>query len=263
MDKGELIKDIARSAGEILRDGYKKTKTWRIKSGPGDVVTEIDERSEEYIIDRIKRVFPEDSILSEECGAIGEWEDNDVWVIDPLDGTRNYTMNIPFFCTSIAVARHGVPYIGVIYDPIHDEMFFAERGKGAYLNGERISVSAEQTIEDSIISVSWVKSKADRKKFVEYIEKLSKDTSYFRRFGSAALVLAYVACARIHGYLQAGLNPWDVAAGIVILEEAGGVITDFAGKSIDLRDKNIEVVTGNQALHATLLDIIAKVGSHN
>lgn len=222
-------------------------------------MTEVDEQSERYIIDRIRSEYPNDAILSEEIGAIGEAEN--VWVIDPLDGTRNYTMGIPFFCVTMAVTTEGRAFVGVTYDPIHDEMFLARKGERATLNGEPIHVSDESAIEDSIISVSWVKRKVDRRQFVEYIEDISRDTSYFRRFGSAALVMCYVASGRIHGYVQGGLNPWDVAAGTLIIGEAGGAITDFRGADIDLRNKDIEVATANPVLHSTLLNRVIRRSS--
>ncbi|MHB9038860.1 MAG: inositol monophosphatase family protein [Armatimonadota bacterium] len=254
MQLDEFMQDVAFGAGQIIKDKYHSVKKWRTKSDPGDIVTEVDEASEKYVIDRIRAEFPEDRILSEESGAIGEGDSGRVWVIDPLDGTRNYMMGIPFFCVSIGLAVDGRPGMGVIHDSIHGETFFAERGKGAYLNGEPISVCKDESMEDSLISVSWVRRKVDRRVFVEYIEQLSQDTSYFRRFGSAALVMAYVASGRIHAYVQGGLNPWDVAAGVIIIEEAGGVVTDFQGQPIDLRNPDIEILTANPALHSMLLE---------
>ncbi|MCE5199259.1 MAG: inositol monophosphatase family protein [Armatimonadota bacterium] len=254
MELQDFLQDIARGAGQIIKDKYHVTKIWRTKSSPGDIVTEVDEASEKYVMDRIHQEFPNDHILSEESGASGIGEPDRVWIIDPLDGTRNYMMGIPFFCVSIGIARNGVPEAGVIYDPIHDEMFYTERGKGAWLNGERISVCNEVTLDDSLISVSWVKRKVDRKRFIEYLDNLSKDTSYFRRFGSAALATAYVACGRLHAYLQGGLNPWDVAAGVLLIEEAGGVVTDFKGNPLDLRNPDIEILTSNPDLHEMLLN---------
>lgn len=253
------MQDVAREAGNILRERYTTFTVWRSKGDRGDIVTEVDEESERYVIDRIRRQYPNDRIISEESGEVAAGEGEMVWVIDPIDGTRNYMLGIPFFCVSIGLARGGVPWMGAIYDPMHDEMFFAERGKGALRNGERIRVSEEDSIEDSIISVSWVRRKVDRTKFLKYIDELSRDTSYFRRLGSAALVMAYIACGRMDGYLQAGLNPWDVAAGLVLIEEAGGVVTDFGGRPIDLRKKNIEIVTGNPKIHSILLkDVIGR-----
>lgn len=258
MNLNDFIQSMARDAGQIQKDAFRKANTWRTKSGRGDIVTEIDEACDKLIIGRIKQEFPNDPILSEEAGAIGVEEDRPVWIIDPLDGTRNYMMGIPFFCVSIGLVRGGIPEVGAIYDPIHDEMFFAHRGEGAFLNGEPISVSQDDTLEDSIVSIAWVRSKVDRHRFMRYIERLSKETSYFRRFGSAALVSCYVACGRINAYLQGGLNPWDMAAAVVILEEAGGCITNFDGRPIDLRHKNIDVVTANPKLQSLLMEEVTR-----
>ncbi|MCE5324749.1 inositol monophosphatase [bacterium] len=248
------MKDLALGAGEIIRDKFHAVKKWRTKADLGDIVTEVDIASEKFVIDRIREQYPNDRILSEESGVVGEGDSGRVWIIDPLDGTRNYMTGIPFFCVSIAVTADGKPEMGVIYDPIHDEMYFANHGGGAYLNGERIHVSAQESLEDSLVSVSWVRRKVDREMFVDYIEQISRDTSYFRRLGSAALVLAYIAAGRLHAYMQGGLNPWDVAAGILIVEEAGGVVSDFHGDPLDLCNPDIEILTANPTLHKLLLD---------
>jgi len=257
MGLDEFIQSAARDAGRIQKDAFGTSYAWREKSGRGDIVTEVDEACEKLIIDRIRREYPDDPILSEEAGAIGIEEDRPVWVIDPLDGTRNYALGIPCFCVSIAVVRQGVPEVGAIYDPIHDEMFAARRGGGAFLNGEPMRVSDWDTLEDAMISVAWVRSKVHSARYLRIIERLSKHTSYFRRIGSAALVAAYVACGRFHAYLQGGLHPWDIAAAAVLVEEAGGLITDFEGHPIDLRHPSIEMVTANPELHAMLLDEVA------
>ena len=258
MQLDDFIQDVARGAGEIIKSKYHITKTWRAKTSRGDIVTEVDEESERYILGRLCGEYPEYAVLSEESGASGEGET--AWVVDPLDGTRNYMMGIPFFCVSIGLSKNGRAEAGAIYDPIHDEMFYSRRGAGAFMNGVPIVVSKETSVEDCVISVSWVKHKVNRTRFIEYIEDLSKDTSYFRRFGSAALVMAYVACGRLHGYMQGGLHPWDVAAGVCLIEEAGGVVTDFEGNPIDLRCKDIEMVTANPALHSILINEV--IGKH-
>ncbi len=248
-----FIQDVAREAGQIQKDAYHKVKSWRTKSGRGDIVTEVDLACEKLIIQRIKDEYPSDAILSEEAGAIGQESDGPVWVIDPLDGTRNYMAGIPFFCVSIGLVRNGVAELGAIYDSIHDEMFFAHRGGGAFLNGEPISVADDGELEDVLVSIAWVKRKASRERFVRYIDRLAGQTSYFRRLGSAALVSCYVACGRIGAYLQAGLNPWDMAAGTVIIEEAGGCVTDFDGEPVDLRNPNIEIITAGPKLHSVIM----------
>lgn len=258
MELSEFVQDIAREAGRIVRDRFHTTKTFRQKTDRGDIVTEVDELSEAYIVDRIIKEYPEHCILCEESGLLGNQNGDHVWIIDPIDGTRNYMTGIPFFCVSIGIAKNGLAQLGVIYDPIHDEMFFAQRGKGAYLNSEPISVSSEKSLNDSIVSVSWVKNKVDGRKFVRYIEEISNETSYFRRLGSAALAMAYIACGRLDAYMQGGLNPWDVAAGVVLIEEAGGVLSDFTSKAIDLTKKHVEIVTANPNIHLILMDKIIR-----
>ncbi|OFX17335.1 MAG: hypothetical protein A2Z18_10110 [Armatimonadetes bacterium RBG_16_58_9] len=260
MQLDEFVRDVARGAGKIVKEKFHAPKTVRSKSAPGDVVTEVDEESERYIVERIRSEYPNDCILSEECGSIGGVCCENMWIIDPIDGTRNYATQVPFFCVSIGLAHNGKAEMGAIFDPIHDEMFFAQRGAGAYLNGGRIEVSEQDSFEDAIISVSWVKRRTDRAKFLRYIEELSHDTSYFRRFGSAALVMSYLASGRVHAYIQGGLNPWDVAAGIVLIEEAGGTVTDFAGNPIDLQNADIEIATANPKLHSFLLDRVIRSG---
>lgn len=258
MEISDFIKNVAREAGSLVRDRYHTQKKWRQKTDRGDIVTEVDELSEAYIVEQIIKQYPDHCILSEEGGSLGNKDGEYIWIIDPIDGTRNYMTGIPFFCVSIAVAKDGVADLGAIYDPIHDEMFFAQRGKGAFLNDEKIEVSSEDTLEDGLVNVSWVKRKTDGRKFVSYVEEISHDTSYFRRMGSAALALAYISCGKLEAYMQGGLNPWDVAAGVVIVEEAGGVVTDFKGKPIDLKNKDIEIVTANKRIHSLLMNKIIR-----
>jgi myo-inositol-1(or 4)-monophosphatase len=249
----DFLQDLARGAGDILRDRYHTAKTWRTKTDRGDLVTEVDELAEQYIVKRISAEFPQDHILSEECGAVGG-DGERTWIIDPIDGTRNYAIGIPFFCVSIGVASGGVVQAGAVYDPLHDEMFVAGRGEGAWLNGEPIVVSADDTLEDALVAVSWVRLKVDGSRYIRLMDELSRETSYFRRLGSAALMLAYVACGRFHCFVQGGLNPWDVAASLVLIEEAGGVVTDFHGRPIDIRNKNVEILAANPHIHSVLVE---------
>lgn len=256
----EFMQDLARGAGRIQKDKFQKISHWRAKSGRGDIVTEVDYECERYILDRLREECPDATIMSEESGASGVPGGESVWIIDPLDGTRNYATGIPFFAVSIGVAVNGAAEAGVVYDAIHDEMFSAERGKGAYLNGEPISVSEDASLDDAVISVAWVQTKADRRQFMKFIEEMSRDTAYFRRLGSAALIMAYVACGRIAGYIQGGLSPWDVAGGAILIPEAGGVMTDFHGSPIDLRKPNLEVAAANPTIHAIFTDRVLPKG---
>lgn len=250
----DFAKKLAVGAGEIVKDRYSKKNQYSTKTGIGDIVTEADLMSEKYLIDQIKELRPDDSILSEESGVSGHLESEYTWVLDPIDGTRNFAIGIPFFCVSIGCLKNGVPYIGVIYDPLHDEMFYAQRGDGAFLNNKKIQISQATSLEDAMLSICWVKEKADKNPFLECMKAFSEYTSYFRRYGSAALVMSYIACGRLDAYVQAGLCPWDVAAAMVIVEEAGGLITDFKGKPVNLNDKVINVIAANKYFHEKLLD---------
>lgn len=268
MDTLDFLAETARGAGEIIRRSYGHIKSPRTKTDRGDIVTEVDYESEGYIISRIREAYPHHNILSEEAGHVtyedemlSEAERGYTWLIDPLDGTRNYALGIPFFSVSIALARNGIAEYGAIYDPVHDELFLAGRGRGATMNGTPIQVSAETDLEDAVISISWLRRRSEQSKFVGYVDRISRRTSYFRRFGSAALICAYVAAGRADAYMQGGINSWDIAAGTVIIEEAGGVVTDFAGQPIDLRNAHMDILSANPVLHKEMLEkIIRGVG---
>ncbi|MEN6373064.1 MAG: inositol monophosphatase family protein [Armatimonadota bacterium] len=253
MELREFITDTARGAGEIILSHYGQIKTKHAKEGRGDIVTEVDIESESYVIRRIKEEFPNHSIVSEESGKAGTPDTGYTWYIDPLDGTRNYALGIPFFCVSIALAKDGVAEYGVIFDPLHNELFYAAKGQGAMLNSRLIKVSGEIDLEDSVITVSWLRSRTAYSKFANYIERISSNTSYFRRFGSAALVSAYVAAGRVDAYMQGAINPWDIAAGTLIIEEAGGIVTDFEGRPIDLRKPYIDILAATPVIHEKIM----------
>lgn len=258
MDIADFISETARGAGKIAIERFGNVKMRRLKGDRGDFVTEVDLASEEYIIRRIQEEFPEHDIISEEAGRLGEIKEGYTWIIDPLDGTRNYAIGIPFFSISIALTRDGFTEHGAVYDPLHDELFLASRGRGATLNGEPIQVSTESDLEDAVITVAWVRKKVERAQYVAYLDRLSHTTSYFRRLGSAALATAYVAAGRFDAFIQGGLNPWDVAAGTVLVEEAGGLATDLGGVRLDLCNPDTDILAANKALHGKLLkEIVA------
>lgn len=254
MEIDKFIVETIKGAGEIVLSKYGQVKSKHSKGDDrGDVVTEVDVESESYILSRIKSAFPEHSIFSEEAGLEQNADSGYTWLVDPLDGTRNYSLGIPLFCVSIALTKDGVAEYGAIYDPLHDELFYASRGKGATLNGVNIQVSSESDMKDAIISISWLRRRTDRSQFIRYVDRISHETSYFRRFGSAALISAYVATGRADVYMQGAINAWDIAAGSVIIEEAGGVVTDFEGRPIDLRNPQTDILAANPALHAKIL----------
>lgn len=222
------IENLARKAGDILRDGYSKDHQVAYK-GVIDLVTEVDHQSEKYLLGEVQRDFPEHHIFAEESGII-QGNDEHIWYIDPLDGTVNYAHHIPVFCVSIAYASKGVLSLGAVYDPMRDEMFLAERGKGATLNGKPIKASSTTELQKSLLVTGFPYDawNTDQDNFANFV-KFGKLTQGVRRLGSAALDLSYVAAGRFDGFWELALKPWDVAAGGLICEEAGASVTNVKG----------------------------------
>lgn len=223
------LERLAREAGAILREGYNKEHTVHYK-GTIDLVTETDHASEAFLLGEIKSAFPSGHILAEESGNI-QGSNEDLWYIDPLDGTVNYAHHIPIFCVSIGFSTNGVMTLGAVYDPMRDEMFVAEKGKGAMLNGKSIHVSNTTELEKSLLVTgfpydTW-NTELDNFK---YFERLAKKTQGVRRLGSAALDACYVAAGRFDGFWEFKLKPWDVAAGGLIAAEAGAKVTAIDGR---------------------------------
>ena len=224
------VENLARQSGAILRAGYDTEHQVGYK-GVIDLVTEVDHLSEELLLGAIQRDFPGHHIFSEETGVI-QGSDEHVWYIDPLDGTVNYAHHIPIFCVSIAYAFRGTLTLGAVYDPMRDEMFLAERGKGAHLNGRPLRVSSTTELQKSLLVTgfpytAWDTPQDNFDNFVKF-GKLSRGV---RRLGSAAIDLCYVAAGRFDGFWEMALNPWDVAAGGLIVEEAGGHVTSVSGEA--------------------------------
>lgn len=254
-----VASNAAISAGKLLMASYGKLKSSQINmKSKNDFVTEIDKKSEKLIIAAIKRRFPHHGILGEESGAS---TGKDVyWIIDPLDGTSNYIHSFPMFSVSIGVIEQGKIVAGVVYDPIHHELFSAQKGKGAFLNGRRIQVSKVKTLADSLMTTGIPFRARDR--FDEYLisfEKISLGSVGLRRGGSAALDLAYVACGRFEGFWELDLSPWDIAAGAILIKEAGGQITDMWGKENYLNHG--DTLASNRWIHDKLLAITQKTFS--
>jgi len=204
----------------------------------------------------LKRAFPKYGFHAEEAGMLQERDR--MWYIDPLDGTTNYIHEYPMFSISIGLAQEGRPIAGVVMDPVHNEVFRAEKGKGAYLNKKRIYVSRTKKLKDAFLTTGF--PFRERRHFGPYqksFERLFYRTSSIRRGGSAALDLCYTACGRADGFWEYGLSEWDVAAGIVIIEEAGGVVTNFKGKQHELDCGNI--AAGNSAIHRGLISVLKKI----
>lgn len=223
------IEQLARGAGAILHEGYSKQHEIKYK-GVIDLVTEIDHASEAFLINKIQTHFPDSHIIAEESGET-KGDNEGIWYIDPLDGTVNYSHHIPVFCVSIAYAVNGIVKLGVVYDPMRDELFSAERGNGAFLNGKAIHASNTTELQKSLLVTgfpydTWNTKKDNFRNF----EKLAKMTQGVRRLGSAALDGCYVAAGRFDAFWELTLKPWDIAAAGLIAEEAGARVTATDGK---------------------------------
>ena len=246
---------IAREAGKLLvqRLGVAKVTT----KGDINLVTEADIAAENLIIERIRSYYPQHGILAEESGEAvlvggkrSEWK----WIIDPLDGTTNYAHGYPCFAVSIGLEHAGELVIGVVYDPMRDEMFAAERGQGATLNDRRIRVSSVEELNAAMVCTGFPYNVRERPDFAREFVKFTMEAQAVRRDGSAALDLAYVACGRFDGFWEDGLSPWDIAAGAVLIQEARGKITNFNDQPVDIY--NEQVLATNGLVHDAMRKVI-------
>jgi myo-inositol-1(or 4)-monophosphatase len=248
------LENLARQAGAILRAGYDTEHQVGYK-GVIDLVTEVDHQSEKFLLGEVQKDFPDHHIFSEETGII-QGSDEHVWYIDPLDGTVNYAHHIPIFCVSIAYAFRGILSLGAIYDPMRDEMFLAERSKDAHLNGRPLRVSSATELQKSLLVTGFPYNawNTPQDNFVNFV-KFGKLTQGVRRLGSAALDLCYVAAGRFDGFWEMSLNPWDVAAGGLICEEAGARVTDVRGET-DYISPPQSVVAAAPGIHTHMLEVL-------
>ncbi len=253
----KTAKEAAWEAGELLLQYYGKLKHSEIsQKSKNDFVTKVDKLSEKLIIDRIRKRYPHHAIQAEESGVTSG--DETCWIIDPLDGTSNYIHQFPLFSVSIGVSEKGKLSAGVIYDPLHRETFTVLRGKGAFLNDRRIHVSGTKKLASSLMGTG-IPFRA-RNRFRQYFKSLrtiSLASAGMRRGGSAALDLAYVACGRFDGFWEINLSPWDVAAGALLIQEAGGQISDVWGGKDFLR--NGDILASNSHIHQELRTITASI----
>ena len=232
-----------RNASKILIRDFGEIENLQVSTkGPGNFVTASDKKVEKILIDELQKARPTYSILSEEIGEINN-DKSFRWIIDPIDGTTNFLHGIPHFAISVGLEHNEEIICGIIYDPIKDEMFTAEKGNGAYLNNKRIRVSSRSKLEDCIIYTGGPKRDSiNRESAIEEYKKFSSKVFIpIRQLGSASLDMAYVAAGRCDGFWQRNLNYWDIAAGIVIVKESGGFITDFDGENLYMQNKTILV----------------------
>jgi myo-inositol-1(or 4)-monophosphatase len=250
------LEAIAREAGALLMGYFVRRVTVEYK-GEVDLVTEADRASEKLIVKRLRACWPEHGIVAEE-GTRSEMGAEYRWYVDPLDGTTNFAHGYPVFCVSIALARSdGQLEVGVLYDPTRDEMFATERGEGAMLNGKPMRVSKTSTLSESILGTGFPSHKRHKNPNIHFYHQLTLRSHGVRRAGSAALDLANVACGRYDGFWEFNLNPWDTAAGVLLVQEAGGVVTRFDGEPFRLDSR--EVLASNGVLHQELITNFAEI----
>ena len=252
----QALQRLARQAGDILRTGYEGQHQVDYK-GVIDLVTEVDHQSEKFLLGEIQRLFPGHQIVSEEAGLL-PGRDIDQWYVDPLDGTVNYAHGIPIFTVSIAYARAGVVKLGVVFDPMREELFSAERGLGAWCNGRRLQVSQVTELGRSLLVTGFpYDAWSTAQNNLEYFGRFTRMTQGVRRLGSAALDLCYVAAGRFDGYWELSLKPWDMAAGSLIAEEAGATVTDLEGQPLKFNSP-CALLAAPPVLHEKILGVMNK-----
>jgi len=246
--------DLAQKSGALLKEMFNKTHNIHYK-GEINLVTEADKLSEDLIIEAISRNFPDHGILSEESPAItgtGEMR----WIIDPLDGTTNYAHGYPVFCVSIALENTGKVILGVVYDPMREEMFVAVQGEGAYLNGKKISVSDCSNLSKSLLATGFPYDiRESKENNLDHFNSMAINVQAIRRAGAAALDLAYLAAGRFDGFWELKLKPWDTAAGGLLVTEAGGGVSDIAGKKWNLQSPSL--LASNGLIHEQMIKVLS------
>ena len=254
----EIAIDAAREAGQYLRESVGRVRRVETKQGEErNLVSEIDKTSERMIIDAIRRRHPGHAVLAEESGGSGQGAEY-TWVIDPLDGTTNFLHGVPIFSVTIAIERRGEVIAGVVYDPNLDELFTAERGSGAFLNGQALQVSTSDRLITSLLVTGFPYDIASNPSHaVEHFNHFLMEARGIRRLGSAALDLSYVAAGRFDGFWEVYLKPWDMAAGALLVREAGGKVTDFTGAASHIHCP--QVVASNGRIHDAMLAVLARV----
>jgi myo-inositol-1(or 4)-monophosphatase len=252
----EISEEIAREAGALLHVFFERRIGFELK-GEFDLVTEADRASEKLVIERLLQRFPTHSIVAEETGGHAGESSEYTWYVDPLDGTTNFAHGFPMYNVTIALEKAGEIIAGVIFDPERDEMFACERGGGARLNGREIHVSSVRQIEDTLVATGFPSRKRHQNVNVHFYYQLAMITHGVRRAGAAALDLAYVACGRLDAFWEFGLNPWDMAAGTLLITEAGGRCSDMHGEPARLRGPHL--LADNGAVHQAMLDVFSEV----
>ncbi len=255
-----MVQAVLKAGRGLARDFGEVENLQVSLKGPGDFVSAADRRADEVLIAELRKARPGYAFLTEESGSLPGSNENHRWIIDPLDGTTNFLHGIPLFAISLALERDGQLVAGVIFNPILNELYVAEKGAGAFLNDRRLRVAARRNLADCVIATGLPGiGRNIRDTAIPQINRMMPQIAGLRRSGSAATDLAWVASGRYDGYWENGINPWDIAAGIVLLREAGGIVTDAAGAGDMFATKT--VVAGNETIHRALIDNIAAAGT--
>ncbi len=240
----DKVIQISKEAGEIIREGFGTNFSVEYKTNLSDYVTAVDKKSEAAIIEFIKKEFPTHAVLAEESGEHKSTSDY-LWVIDPLDGTSNFAHGLPIFAVSIGLQKNGETICGVVYDVMRDEIYSSEKGSGSFRNGQKLQVSTNDDLRKSMLVTGFPYDIQDNPDFaIERFSAFLKTSSAVRRLGSAAIDMCYVAAGVFDGFWEVHLHPWDICAGKLIVEEAGGVVTNFTGEVIDIYSKQILATNG-------------------
>ena len=250
----DVARRIAVAAGDMLEKRRSARRSIRFKDGAGNLVTDMDHASEEMIVKAIAREFPDHAIVAEERGSTGG-DSPHRWYVDPIDGTTNYAHGFPMWAVTLAYERHGRLEAGVTYAPLLREIYWARRGGGAFRNGRRIRVAACRRVEDALLCTGFSYTLAWRRVNLRHFSRFLMKARAIRRVGAASLDLCWTAAGAFDGFWEMRLGPWDMAAGIVILEEAGAKVSDFAGRPVDL--SHGDLLGANPVLHRRMLDVLA------
>jgi len=251
----EVASRIAREAGAILRDFFRTMESYELK-GRANIVSEADKAAEDFLVQEIRRLFPQDGVIAEETEEQDWGQSGFVWVVDPLDGTTNFVHSHPHFAVSIGLLKDKEPIMGVVYAPVYDEMFCGVRDKGAYCNGVLMSVSKAALLRSSLIASGFPYAREEQilAPILERVQRILLNAHGFRRAGSAALDLCYVAAGRLDAYWEEDVRAWDMAAGLVLVEEAGGRCSSIEGGVCDIFQGKI--VASNSKIHEELISVL-------
>lgn len=249
--------EAAIKAGEVLKDGFGTSFSVSIKSGAHDLVTEYDKAAEKAVISRLKKQFPDHAFLSEEAGLSEHGGESVRWIIDPIDGTLNFCHSIPYFAVSIGAEHDGRLLCGVVFNPVTDELFFARKGGGAWLNDKKLQVSRTEGLKKAVLAIGFpFNTEADPGHCISRFARVAGEGAQLLRMGSTAMNLAYVAAGRFDGFWETDFFPWDVAGGALLVMEAGGVVTNIDGSPLDMNTRGI--VAAGPSLHEEIVAVLAE-----